>query len=585
MIQRLWRRSLGAALAFVLLGCGDDKPKDQASATVTATAGASAAPPADTSTAVASPLTDLTMPADVVAVAGIGDPVKVFDRLTTAANAIQAGGTPLGDEAMKLVADRYALQPTAVDRTKPIQVAVFDPKKNVLDPIVFIARVGSKDKLLAAVKGSPGADPGDGLITWGNVFARVEGDVAMMSRDKSLLATHAPFLKKLASAAPVEGMSIAVPMQHIGELYGKDIEALSSQIKMMSPPDQAASTEAMMGALNSALKELKTFSITLKPTEDGLFLDLAAEPTALSTWRAVFPMLGTKNEPKQTSKLPANSFFAVTAILPPESRPLVKKYFEWVGSMPGGSGMKGALQVYDKAWDAFSGEIAFAGFSQDGKAGVLAVSGVKDAQKVRDAQREAIAEMLKAPQTPEMKQLKIKFTSKKAAYKIGDVEVDTLKTEMENAPPGIGGLMSWAGETHTAVTATESVVAYGPSAKTVLEAYISGKLPGGLDASPFMSRVKRASVKDALLRIAASPNDIVTLAGLPVATKGAAPMTISAGASDGVLHFGLDLPTEQIPAIAVGFGALQSAVLESMQGGGGSIPTKPKGATPVLPGR
>jgi hypothetical protein len=585
MIQGLVRRSIGAALAFVLLACGDDKPKDQANASVTATAETSSAPPVDTSTAVAAPLTDLTMPAGVVAVAGIGDPAKVFERLTAAANAVQAGGTPLGDEAMKVVADRYALAPTAIDREKPIQLAVFDPKKNAVDPIVLIARVGSKEKLLAAAKGSPGPDPGDGLITWGNVFARVEGDVATISRDKSLLVTHAAFLKKLASVAPVEGISCAVPMQHIGELYGADIDALASQIKMMSPPDQAASNEAMIGALKSALKELKTFSITLKPTEDGLFLDLAAEPTALSTWRAVFPMLGTKNEPKQTSKLPANSFFAVTAVLPPESRPLVKKYFEWVGSMPGGSGMRGALAVYDKAWDAFSGEIAFAGFSIDGKAGVLAVSGVKDAKKVREAQREAIEEMLKAPQTPEMKQLKIKFTSKKAAYKIGDVEVDTLKTEMQNAPPGIGGLLAWAGETHTAVTDTESVVAYGPSAKGVLEAYVSGKLPGGLDASPFMSRMKRASVKDAIMRVAASPNDIVTLAGLPVATKGAAPMTFSAGASEGVLHFGLDLPTEQIPAIAVGFGALQSAILESMQGGGGSIPTKPKGATPVLPPR
>jgi hypothetical protein len=565
MLNRLQKWSRYAALAFVLAGCGDDKPKDAATASADATSTTSASAP---ELKAAKSLADVKMPAEVVVIGGADDPSKILDGLTKTIASVQPGGDPLNKTVADVLGETYALGPEAFDLSKPVQVAVFDPKKHTTDPLVVVVRVGSKEKLLAAAKGAPVPDAGDGLVGWGSSFARVEGDVATISKDKEILKTHAPFLKELASAPSGAGATVVVPMQHIGTLYGADIEALTSQAKLLSPPEDAQGIEIGTKFVTSTVKELKHLSINLKPTDDGLMLDIAAEPTALSTWRAAFQLMKAKGESKVAAKLPASSVVAASASLPPESRPLMKKYLEWVGTMPGGGGMKGALAAWEEAWDALTGELAMVVFTHDGKPAVLAVSGVTDAAKVRDAQRKASETMVAAPPTDDLKKLKVKMSFKKAAYKVGDVEVDVTKTEFGNPPPGMEKFMAWMGEAHAAVTPTESIVSYGPGAKAVVEAYIGGKLPGGLDTSPLFSRAKRGAVKDALALFAVSPNDLATMAGLPVSGKAEAPVTVSLGASDGVLHIGFELPAAQLPAIAVGFGALQSAAMESMKPGG-----------------
>ncbi len=479
-----------------------------------------------------------------------------------------------GSGSADALADRYGLAADAIDLSKPVQLAVFDPKKHGLDPLVVVVRVASKDKLLAGAKGTPKPDAGDGLIGWGASYARVEGEVAMISQDKDLLVKHASFLRELAAASSGGGVTCVVPMQHIGALYGKDIEALSSQATAMTPPDQAKTLEQTFSFMKAALTELEHVSINLAPTDDGLSLDIGATPTSLSTWRLAFGALRTKGDSKLLTKLPKDSVAVATANFPPETRPLFKKYLEWVGSLPGGGGVDGALSAWEESWDALSGDLAFSVFELDGKPVTIGITGVTDPAKVRDAQRKVAEKVTQGPQSDELKKLKVKISFKKAAYKIGDVEVDVTKTEFGAPPPGMESFVAWLGETHGAVTPTESIVAYGPSAKAVLEAYIGGKLPGGFDGSPAMARAKKSAVKDAVATFTMTPDDVAAMFGLPVPRSDAPPLTISLGTSDGTLHLGVDLPASQLSPIAVMFGALTSRAGGGP--GGGAAPGNPK---------
>lgn len=552
------------ALSSSSAACKDEKPVAEQPASAGASAVASAPKPEPPATKKA--LADVAMPDDVVAIAGAETPLAALDALTKAVETLQPGGEPLSKSAALALADWYGLSADVVDLSKPVALAVFDPKKHAVDPLVVVARVGSKDKLLAAAQGDKKPDAGGGLVAWGSSFARVEGEVAIISKERELLEKNEPFLRELAGASAGGGATVVVPMQHVGALYGKDIEALSAQLEAFGPADQASSTKQMFSLLTSALAELDQVSIALKPTTDGLALDIGAKPKALSTWRAAFDVLRSKELPKIAAKLPKDSVVFAAATFPPEARPLAKKYFEWASTLPGAGGLDGAMAIWEQSWDALTGEFAFSVFQLDDKPVAFAMSGVTDGAKVRAAQRAAAEKMTSSEQAAELKKLGVKATFKKAAYKIGDVEIDIMKTSVASAPPGAEGMLSWLGETHSAVSATEAVVAYGPNAKSVLEAYFSSKLAGGFDASPAMARAKSASVKDAIAISTFSPNDLATMAGLPLQKSNLPPLTVSAGTSDGVLHFGIDLPSAQIPAIAVGFGAMQSA---AMGGGGG----------------
>ncbi|MBL9023789.1 MAG: hypothetical protein JNL21_16465 [Myxococcales bacterium] len=564
-----------AALALSLFGasCKDEKPVAEQPASAAPSALSSSPKPEAPATKKA--LVDVTMPDEVVAIAGVDSPVAVLDSLTKAIAAVQPGGEPLGKEAASALAERYDVSEQTFDLGKPLSLAVFDPKKHATDPLVLVVRVGSKDKLLEGAKGDKKPDAGGGLVGWGSNFARVDGEVAMISKDKELLEKNEPFLRELAGASAGGAATFVVPMQHVGALYGKDLDALAAQAEAFGPAEQAASTKQMFSFAQSALKELDNVTFALKPTDDGLSLDIGAKPTALSTWRAGLALLSAKETSKLAAKLPKESLVFATAIVPAEARPLAKKYFEWASSLPGGGGLEGAMAIWEQSWDAMTGEFAMAVFQLDDKPVAFALSGVTDAEKVRSAQRAAAEKVIGGPQSEQLKKLGMKMTYKKAAYKVGDVEVDIMKTELaQGAPPGAAAVMSWFGETHSAVSGTEALVAYGPSAKTVLEAYLSGKLAGGLDASPVMDRAKKSSLKDALLVSAVAPTDLAAALGLPVEKRALPPLTISVGSSDGALHLLVDLPAAQLPAIAVGAGALQSA---AMAGGGLTPPPAPAG--------
>lgn len=559
------------ALALTIFGasCKDEAPVAEQVASASATASATA-PVAETPAAKKA-LADLTMPDEVVAVAGVDSPRVVLDALIKSIEAVEpGGGAALEKEASAALAARYDVADGTFDLDKPLSFALFDPKKHGTDPLVVVVRVGSKDKLLEGAKGDKKPDAGGGLVSWGSNHARVVGDLAMISKEKDLLEKNDTFLRELAASSSAGAAAVVVPMQHVGALYGSDIAALAAQAESFGPPDQAESTKKMFSLAQSALKELDNVTLALRPTADGLSLDLSGKPTALSTWRAALAMLSAKGETKLTAKLPTDSVLFATALVPAEARPLAKKYFEWAASLPGGGGLDGAMAIWEQSWDAMTGELAMAVFQLNDKPVAFAISGVTDAEKVRAAQRTAAEKVVSGAQADAMKKLGMKMTYKKAAYKVGDVEVDIMKTELgPGAPPGAAAMMSWFGETHSAVRGDEALIAYGPSAKLVLETYLSGKLAGGLDASPAMARAKKSSLEGALVVSAIAPNDLAAIVGLPVEKRPVPPLTISLGAADGALHMLIDLPAAQLPAIAAGLGALQGAALG---GGAGQKP-------------
>lgn len=571
-------RILHSAIPLIVLGLGALAACGEKSATNTV---ASAQPVVEE--VAKKELASLVMPAEVVAVFGSDDPRKVLGQLTKIIATVQPGGKSLEEQLVPGIADAFFLTSTdGFDLAKPVRFAMLDPKKRKDAAPVFAMHVSTKEKLLATLPPSKAENIENNQWSWDangrKVFMNLDGDVAFLTMAADVFTTHKPFLRELgASTISGEAVSI-INLDHISTLYSADIDAMVAQVKSQAElikDENMKNGLAMMEGFASILKDLDTATVTLGVPDDGVVAKFAFRPKKGTSLATSFAALKSAGDPKFLSKLPKNAPVALIGSLSPEAFPLLEKYLDWYGAMnPAGGMLKGLMGAAKDSWSAMTGEFAFALFTQPDIEGVniVALSGVKDADKMREAYRK----MAGAADSEDFKkagdQLGLKMTFDKGAYKVGDVEIDVQKSEFTKAPPQMQAMMSWFSETHYGVAKTESALAYGPNAKKTLTAYFDGKIAGGFSESPLWLRAKKNAVSDPLFLFLASPSEVMKLAGAPempgAPPADAAPLAISAGAKDGVIEVVLDIPSVQIAPTANGFMMLQMYMMKAAMGDG-----------------
>ncbi len=571
---RRWLLRALAAAALALPACSGDNPSAPTPAVSEAAASAAPAP----AKVASQPITEVAMPAEAIGVVAASDPATLLADLTKTVQAVQPGARPLEGDLLPLVGRGFRLQSTAaIDLKRSASLAFFDLKKYSKAGFVASFHVTSRDELLAAAPADRRENVSGNQYAWGDVFVNFDGDVVFLSGEEALFPTHGDFLRRLGAASSGPGASAVISIDHVGALYRADLDAAAKQFGAMASAPEAKSMEATFAMMSTALTELDTVTIDLRPAEGGLVLDFGAKPKALSTWNVAFRSLTAAAENPLAPKLPKESHAAAYATFPPSSRDVLLKYFEWATSLSGMESLGGAMAGYKDVVESMTGDMAFGLFQLEGQSApsLLAISGVTDAAKVKAAQRK-MGEALKNADVKSAAGGKLKMSFKKAAYKIGDVEVDVTKTEMEGAPPGLGDLMSWVGEGHSAVTKSEALLAYGPTARATLEAYLGGKVTGGLDASAMVIDAKKHGVKGAIATAAFSASHVMSMLGVSQAavSKGAVSMTF--GAVGGALHFVLHVPDAQLLPLAGGLEALQRAAM------GAGPPKRPGPSGPML---
>jgi hypothetical protein len=152
---------------------------------------------------------------------------------------------------------------------------------------------------------------------------------------------------------------------------------------------------------------------------------------------------------------------------------------------------------------------------------------------------------------------------KEDAYKVGDVGVSTMQVKAGKALAALGPfgpMLEDLMTTHTAHGKDLGVVAYGKDGKATIEAFLGGKIAGGLDQAPGVVRALKNAAPGTFLLMYAAPVELVKgidlggknplaakLGDIPASKSGIA---ISVGAQGGVVTVTLDVPTEQAKNVA-----------------------------------
>jgi len=218
--------------------------------------------------------------------------------------------------------------------------------------------------------------------------------------------------------------------------------------------------------------------------------------------------------------------------------------------------------------------------------------GLRDADKAR-ASMKLIAEMYKEKTVLDTyKKMGMTIDYKDEAYKIGDVPVATQQVKFDKPLAQLGPMAPMLADlmyTHTAMAKDLGYIAYGKDAKGGLEAFMGGKVQGGLDKAPGVVRAMKNAAVGTFFLFYAEPIDLAKavhlggqnplqkqLAGVPESTTG---LCISGGAKDGVVDVTFDVPTAEAKSVMQFVMMMQGAAMGMAPGGppgAMGAPGKPK---------
>ena len=585
------RLLLACLVLFALLaGCGEDKSQPGVGSAAPSGSGAKA-PAAATAEAPSKPIAELEAPAGVVAFGGADNVQQlVADAQKLAVEVSPAAAAPL--DLGELLKQQWGLSSAdAVDLSKPARVLIGDLKKDDKAVAVMLGTKG-KDKLVAALPADKKDNADGNAYSWKtksghDVYLNFVGDYAVISASKDLYAAQKDFIPLLINAKLPGPFALVGAVKNMMALYSADLDKTITEAKAamqtaaeaqakagpkaggagVDPAAQLAGVGSMFDWANATAKELDRVVLTGTLSADGSSLSLHLRPLKGTGLDKTFQAL-TKRPFTTLAKLPADSpFFFAIAVDPEATSELTRKLVTW--SMTLGLGGQELPQKYLDAmgeyWKATTGEFVFAAHKAlKGKGLTLSgLMGVRDVDKVRAAMK-TIGEMYKEKSIADAyKKLGISFDYKDAAYKVGDVPVATQQVKLGKALPqlgSIGPLIEDLMSTHTAFSKDLGMVVYGKDAKSTIEAFLGGTVPGGLDQAPGVVRALKNAAPGTFLLGYISPVDVAKaidlggknplapkLVGIPASTTGVA---LSVGAEGGVATITLDLPTEQVKAIA-----------------------------------
>lgn len=582
---RRWTRALlvlALACGGAVAGCDDEKKPD------------GVAPTKTQEVAPSGPIEELKAPAEVVTFGG-------SDSLVSLAKKIGAVGGPMGSAAVnpamigKGMAKTFGLKNDgAFALDKPFRFAMVDPK-NLKEPIVLIVSMTSKDELVALLPQDHKKDDRGNAISYPvngeTVYLSFIDEFAVFSQDVELFAQQKAFLVQLAgSKVGSEGVAV-VSASNATKMYAKELtdavaEAEKALAKQPGMPMGGDGMKKMAQWFATTAKELDRVVIRLDGLADGGKLAFDLIPKEGSDLKKTFGALG-KQKLELLDEVPADAPMAMVAAMDPDSTgELTQSLTAWSLQLSLGDDVDEELeQAMDDYWKASTGQMAFAAHAVPNVEGLRfsGLFGVRDAEKARAAQKVLRGIYQRDAFKKTYDELGVTMTFKPAAYTVGDVPVDRVEAKLDdtagnaNLGQALGpsaALFSDLMNTHVAIASPLGVMAYGQDGKAVIEAWLGGDMPGGLDQTPGMVRALKHAAPGLFMVMYGKPLEVMKAMGVAAPQGGQADqggdsgLALSAGADEGTLHVVLDLPTTQVAAL---MGAAMT-----MKGGMGA-PTGPRG--------
>lgn len=534
------------------------------------------------------PIGEIAPPPSVIAWGGVTD----ADKLAGGVQALAQQVSPLVPRVLDVAQDelRRRLSMTkleGIDWKRPARIAFFDAKAAQRTLPAVVLGLASKDQLLAGLPPTIAKKTNDegNAVTYRDDLGRTVclsfiDDSVVVTWDKKLFPANAEFFGRLARSTVAEQQSFHLSAKNVSTLYAKEIDEIVAQARQQvlgsqgaAPSMQAEVSSRVFSWMVDTFKELDRVEVVPKLPEDGALVSIRLHPKADSALAKSFKAIEARPH-DLLAKLPADAtMFASFSTNPDAADGLTTRLVEWAMSVGfGGKVPEGYQQAMTEYFSSTGGQIALAvhkPISGDGLTLTTLLS-VRDEEKLRAAMRRRSSESLKDKAMLEAyKKAGVTVDYRENAYKVGPVPVDTAEVKFEKgknplAPLGpFGEAMGQLYSNQTAVSKDLAIIGYGKDARKTLEAFLGGKVTGGLDKAAGPTRAFRLAVANPVGIFYISPVEMVKRASLdgknPLAeglkdlasTTGAA---ISFSAKDGVLELVIDVPAEQARNVAQGLG-------------------------------
>lgn len=575
MMRRL--RSLSAALLLVLplfVACGED-PKKPVEPEWSL--------PAAVKDVAAQPIGTIEPPQQVIAWGGASDADKLAGGLSAFAQQV----APLAPRVLDLVQDelRRRLSLTklsGIDWKRPAKVAVFDPKGMPKAQLAVILTLASKDQLLSGIAPTVPRKPNDegNALTYRDDLGRTiclsfVDDKVVITWDKKQFASNVELFVKLARATVPDEQAFYLSARNVSKLYAKEIDDMVAQAKQQMvtsggavPGVQSEVSARVLSWMVDTFKELDRVEVLPALPQDGARVSLRLHPAKDSALAKSFAAIEARPH-ELLAKLPADAtMFASFSTNPDAVDGLTTRLVEWAMSVGfGGKVPEGYAQTMKDYFAATGGQIAIAvhkPVSGEGLALTTLLS-VRDEEKLRAAMRSSKAVLKDKAMLESYKKAGVTVDYREGAYKVGPVPVDAAEVKMakgKNPFAQLGPFGEAVGElstNHMAVSKELAIIGYGKDARKTIEAFLGGKVTGGLDKAAGPVRAFAVGVKNPVGIFYISPVEMVKRASLggqnPLAEglkdlAGTTGIALSFTAKDGVLELVVDVPLEQARNVA-----------------------------------
>jgi hypothetical protein len=551
------------------LGCDDDKPEVAPTATAEAV---------KQEVAPGGPLDALTAPDDVIVYGGADDLNALADKLKKAYPAL---GPMLDPAALSAAfAERYKIgDASVIDLSKPVRFAIVDPKK-ADDPMVLMVPTKGKEAFEKALPADKKSD--DAGNTWSlkasgrTAYVNMIDGWAVFAGSPEAFKKQKEFLVKLAGASLSQPLMVVVDAKHTSQIYGTDLESGIEKVKA-EMKDQPGVTGGSMAGLGSLLDgfvdvagQADKLVLQLATLDDGALLKADIHPKKGSELAKTFDGLG-QEKLDLLGKAPKDAPLVVAWSMDPDNASeLTKGLWRWslqfMGTDDSDPKYGEAMEAY---WKATDGDVLAVAHEVEGKPGLRLsmIFGVRDAEKAREAQKTLRGLYGEPAVKDRYKDMGIELKYKDDAYKVGDVSVSTLTTDLkkdgdlEKLGPGADLFRSMLTQ-HFAVGDELGVVGYGTDGKDAVQAWLGGKVPGGFDGTDAAKKALEHAAPGTFLiaygQAAPLANAFTGSEGKVAPAKRG--LVLSAGAKGGVLHFVIDVPQEQVVALQQAIGGMPGAL-------------------------
>jgi hypothetical protein len=569
-----WLVLLTAALGLSAAGCKDDKKPD---VEVAASKTKEVAP--------SGPMEKLTAPENVVVYGGSESLASLTKKIALIGGPVAAATMNSAAIGQGLANSLALKDSSALALDKPFRFAIIDPKKSP-EPMVTLVSTTGMDKLVAALPAGHKKDEAGNAYSYTakgkTLYLNFIDDFAVFSYQPAVFGANKAFLIKLAGATPGSDGAAVLAVAHSTKIYADELKQIVKDAEKAIPsspgmPMAGAGIGKMAEWFANTAGEMDRIVVRLDGLADGGKLGFEVVPKEGSELKKTFGALGTQKL-ELLDKIPADAPLAFAMAMDPDvGGELTQSLTAWSLQLSLGEDVdEKYVTAMNEYFKATSGQMMFAAHSVPGVEGLRfsGLMGIRDADKARASQTTLRELYDREAFKKTYADMGLSMTFKPNAYKVGDVPVDRVEAKLDdtagdaNLKQTLGPSAALFGDmmnSHVALASPLGVIAYGEDGKSVIEAWLGGKVPGGFAKAPGVVRALQNAAPGLFMVMYGAPLDVMQAmklgAPMPNAPSSKNGLALTAGAKGGSVHIVLDLPTEQVTALM--------SMAMSMQGGMG----------------